>query len=1080
MKEIVNLDQSFTLLHNHKATTFSLVNSDNAISKAMFLWVNEKNKSFISDKTINLIVKDLIENWTKPFPSVYSDNSDIYTSNLALIYSTLELVKENHNRPEIQKTLTEIKDYVFDNLLEKGKLISGKHTRVVTPDELLSVWPYDLFSAEDLVLVEAADDIKSRYYSFDIYWQALYIHYLISRSYFQEAENLYTEINFEDLPIGIKSLLISRMERHLKNKSKITFIHTENGNMNRYIPLKTQRQPLFPQEGEKIYIPVGINTDKKIGMVFLSVQSSNGYRTSKELTENKNIWSTTLELPVGNYQYYFTAKINNKSYSSKKYNLAVYQKKSVRRLILRNVDPNHLAFDLYDKDNIPCGTLTLRKNDNNLEFLFNKKIRKGSLEESQSKYELIKDSFNVRFDSTEEKLTIDVHNKRLFTQSSKKPAIQLLVDKENKLKKTYIQFEADSDEKYFGFGERYNQLNQAGNLVDNYVYNQYKNQGIKTYMPMPLYFSSKNYGLWVDTSLYCTFDLRETMKGLPEQIAIENNFDSPLSLKLFSGDSINEIVSKVATKTGRPEMLPVWAMGLWMSSNNWDRQSVVNEQLSLANKYKIPATVFVLEQWSDEATYYMFNDSAYKDYKPYESINYNRISFPDWGRWPNPKKMIDQIHNDGLKLILWQIPILKEYPLNKNKMLDADKKYAIENKLVVQHNNKPYYIPEGWFTNALVWDPTNKRARDWWFSKRQYLLDMGVDGFKTDGGECIFGTNLKFSNGLTERQMRNQYPKDYIGAYYQFLKQKNGIAFSRSGYTGAQQMPAHWAGDERSTFAAFNRELYAGINASLSGIIFWGWDFAGFNGDIPTAELYLRATESATFMPIMQYHAESKGQFNQDRTPWNIQKRTGDTSVIPIFKKYADLRMNLLPYIYDQSLKAVEECTPLMRALLLDFQDDARVNNIYDEFMFGKSLLVAPVVKEHQTKRKVYLPDGEWCDFWNHNIYEGKQEININVPIDKIPVFIKENSVLLLNTDNYKLMSYVSNDLKEYKDPLLLIYATKSFERKIKDYLGNKILINVNVLDHQNVNVAVKTSIKNLKIVILGNLKGIKIKKEGI
>lgn len=1078
MKEIVNLDQSFTLLNNPNTMSFSLENSDNTISKALFLWVNEKNQNIISDKNINLIVKDLLENWTKPFPSVYKENADIYTSNLALIYSTLELVKENHNKPEIQKTLTEIKDYVFNNLLEKGKLISGKHTRIVTPDELLSVWPYDLFSAEDLVLVEAADEVKSKYYSLDTYWQALYIHYLISRSYFQEAENLYAEINLEDLSIGIRSLLVSRMEKHLKNRNKITFIHTENGNMNRYVPLKTQRQPLFPKEGEKIFIPVRINTWKKIGSAFLNVENNNGYHLKKELTEYKNVWSTTLKLPVGNYQYYFTAKINNKSYYSKKYSLVVYQIRSVHQLILRNADSNCLAFSLYDKDNISLGTLFLRKNDNNLEFLFNEKIKKQNLKEIRSEYQITKDDFNVKFNSVEERLTIEFHNKRLFNHSPNKPTIQLLVDKENRLKKTYIQFEAESDEKFFGFGERYNQLNQAGNLIDNYVYNQYKNQGIKTYMPMPLYFSSRNYGLWVDTSLYCTFDLRNTVKGLPEQIAVENDFNNPLSLKLFSGNSINEIVSKVAIKTGRPEMLPVWAMGLWMSSNNWDRQSVVNEQLSLAKKYKIPATVFVLEQWSDEATYYMFNDSSYENYNSNKPIKYDRISFADWGRWPNPKKMIDQIHNDGLKLILWQIPILKEYPRNKNKMLDADKDYAIQNKFVVQQNDRPYYIPEGWFTNALVWDPTNKRARDWWFGKRQYLLDMGVDGFKTDGGECIFGTNLKFSNGLTQRQMRNQYPKDYIGAYYQFLRPKKGITFSRSGYTGAQQMPAHWAGDERSTFAAFNRELHAGINASLSGIIFWGWDFAGFNGDIPTSELYLRATESATFMPIMQYHAESKGQFNQDRTPWNIQERTGDQAVIPIFKKYADLRMNLLPYIYDQSLKAVKKCTPLMRALLLDYQDDARVDTIYDEFMFGKSLLVAPVVKEHQFKRKIYLPNGKWCDFWNHKIYEGKQDIDVNVPIDEIPVFIKENSVLLLNTNKYKLMSYVGNNLKEYKDPLLLIYATKGFEEKVKDYLNNTVLIKVSVLDHQNANIIVKTSIKDLKIVVLGDLKNIKIKKE--
>lgn len=184
-----------------------------------------------------------------------------------------------------------------------------------------------------------------------------------------------------------------------------------------------------------------------------------------------------------------------------------------------------------------------------------------------------------------------------------------------------------------------------------------------------------------------------------------------------------------------------------------------------------------------------------------------------------------------------------------------------------------------------------------------------MDGFKTDGGEMVYGKELVFADGSTGSDMRNRYPNDYIQSYYEFAQQNKGITFSRSSYKGAQRFPAYWAGDERSTFDAFKRSLMAGINAGYSGVIFWGWDLAGINVDIPTAELFMRSTAMVAFCPIMQYHAESKGEFNQDRTPWNIAERTGNSQVIDVYRFYATVRMNLLPHIYSQSIISDERYT---------------------------------------------------------------------------------------------------------------------------------------------------------------------------
>jgi alpha-glucosidase (family GH31 glycosyl hydrolase) len=273
--------------------------------------------------------------------------------------------------------------------------------------------------------------------------------------------------------------------------------------------------------------------------------------------------------------------------------------------------------------------------------------------------------------------------------------------------------------------------------------------------------------------------------------------------------------------------------------------------------------------------------------------------------------------------------------------------------------------------------------------------------------------------------MRNLYPNEYIESYYKFINKNNSgekICFSRAGYTGAQRFPAHWAGDEHSTFEAFRKSIIAGLTAGMSGISFWGWDIAGFSGEIPTAELYIRASQMAAFCPIMQYHAESKAEFNQDRTPWNIAERTGDMRVIEIYRNYAQLRMNLLPYIYNEALKSSNSGIPMMRTLFMEYPDDINCAGIEDEYMFGDALLVCPVIREGAVKREVYLPEGKWMDFYDNRIYEGGRKIEADAPIDMIPVYVKKNSIIAFNlNENYMVPGKVPVGLDEYDNLCFII-----------------------------------------------------------
>ena len=245
----------------------------------------------------------------------------------------------------------------------------------------------------------------------------------------------------------------------------------------------------------------------------------------------------------------------------------------------------------------------------------------------------------------------------------------------------------------------------------------------------------------------------------------------------------------------------------------------------------------------------------------------------------------------------------------------------------------PYRIPEYWFHHSLLPDFTNPEAVSWWFGKRKHLLDMGVEGFKTDGGEFLYEKAARLHDGSTGLTARNLYSMQYAGAYHQFMKDGgvDGVTFSRAGYAGAQALPIHWAGDQLSLWSEFRAQLAAGISAGLSGVLFWGFDIGGFAGELPAKDLYLRATAMGCFSPVMQWHAEPRsgqffatheGAFNNDRSPWNLARQSGDPSILDLARFYAALRDKLLPYLTQEARLCVESARPMMAHLCLDFPED--------------------------------------------------------------------------------------------------------------------------------------------------------------
>jgi alpha-glucosidase (family GH31 glycosyl hydrolase) len=547
-------------------------------------------------------------------------------------------------------------------------------------------------------------------------------------------------------------------------------------------------------------------------------------------------------------------------------------------------------------------------------------------------------------------------------------------------------------ERVVGFGERFNGFDQRGKLVDVAVFDQYKGQGARTYLPMPFAIVvGGDLGFHLETGRRVRFDVGHSVSDrILVEVELEPGEQEPeLTLRLFGG-SPGRVLAQFLAASGRPDPPPAWVYRLWLSGNEWNSQARVLAEVARSQQERIPVGVIVVEAWSDEETFVAFNGASYElhpDGRPHRLADFR---FPADGPWPDPKGLVDELHASGIKVLLWQIPLVQA----RRGQAGLDRQTMIERGYCVRRaDGKPYRNRGGWFPGALLPDFTSPEAGRWWMEKRRYLVEeVGIDGFKTDGGEHAWGADLRYADGSRGAETNNRYPVLYAGAYHELLRSsgRQPITFSRAGFTGSAAFPCHWAGDEDSTWAAFRASLTAGLSAGASGIFFWGWDLAGFSGEIPSVELYLRAAATACFCPIMQCHSEFNHHRlpSRDRTPWNIAERTRDSRVLLVFRRLARLRERLVPYLDEQGRRSLEKGKPLMRALCFEVEDDTRIWAFPYQWFLGDDLLVAPVTQEGARRWQLYLPSGEWVDPWREETIAGPAVIEREAPLEEIPVYV--------------------------------------------------------------------------------------------
>jgi alpha-D-xyloside xylohydrolase len=526
----------------------------------------------------------------------------------------------------------------------------------------------------------------------------------------------------------------------------------------------------------------------------------------------------------------------------------------------------------------------------------------------------------------------------------------------------------------YGFGERFNSLNQQHNILLNRSTDNPGAKGAGSYKPIPFFMNLGGYGIWLDTYSEAAFDLGNSEQG---EFVIRFR-DNHLRLLFFEGPQFPLILQRFTGLVGRPKLPPYWAFAPWKSRNWHPNMAAVNEDIDRYRELGLPASVLVLDSpWATN----------------YNTFEINRQQFTD------PEAMIRRLHQRGFKLCLWLTPFI-----NQKTLTPSEPELVGKIPLSAASNFEParsagYLVKSGSDTYLVDWwkgtgglvDFTNAAAVAWWKDQVRKAIRMGADAFKADGGEGSFIENPQFASADDASVMRTRYPVLYNQALQELIDSDlhgDGVLLMRSGSVGNHNLAFFWAGDNDASFGRENglpSVVLAGLNAGLSGIPLWTNDLGGYNKYSRTSDdatLFIRWTEFSAFTPIMQLHSAI------NLGPWDYGERA-----LGIFGQYSRLHMSLFPYRYAAAQESARSGLPLLRALVLFHPEDQEAREALDEYYFGPDLLVAPVLSG-ATERAVHLPEGEWIDFWSGKVHQGPTNIVAQAPLGQIPLFVKSGAIL--------------------------------------------------------------------------------------
>ncbi|MBQ1801274.1 MAG: alpha-xylosidase, partial [Prevotella sp.] len=532
--------------------------------------------------------------------------------------------------------------------------------------------------------------------------------------------------------------------------------------------------------------------------------------------------------------------------------------------------------------------------------------------------------------------------------------------KEETNERATISFKCQADECFVGTGERFRKMDLSGQTF------QLKNQdgqGVnnrRCYKNIPFYMSSRMYGVFYHTSDYCKLSLADHSSRSVQFMCDRATIDA----FLIGGKTPEEILHNYRKLTGFPSMPPLWSFGIWMSRMTYFSAEEVNDICDHLRKEHYPCDVIHLDTgWfrTDWLCEWKFNPE----------------------RFPDPKGFIQDLKKKGFRVSLWQLP----YVAKGAEQLEEAKANQYIAPLLKEQASEGSNFSALYYAGTI--DFTYDKAVEWYKKKLlKPLLDMGVTCIKTDFGENIHLDAVYHS--MTPEQLNNLYALLYQKAAFEITKEVtgDGIIWARAAWAGCQRFPLHWGGDSASSWDGMAGSLKGGLHFGLSGFAFWSHDVPGFHS-IPdfmnspiNPQVYVRWTQFGVFTSHIRYHGTCK------REPWHYPE------IAPIIKRWWKLRYRLIPYIIQQSEMACQSGLPIVQALIFHHPDDRQCWHIDDEYYFGNEFLVCPVMNDKGI-RDIYLPDGEWINFFTGERMEGGKWYDaVKTPLDLMPVFVHPNATI--------------------------------------------------------------------------------------
>jgi len=516
------------------------------------------------------------------------------------------------------------------------------------------------------------------------------------------------------------------------------------------------------------------------------------------------------------------------------------------------------------------------------------------------------------------------------------------------------------DEALFGLGEHFGALNRRGQAFASWTVDAFGVRSDRAYKNVPLLLSSQGYGVFFDMTGPIYYDLGQTSVAAWQATARADH----LRAYLIVGDGIAPIMHAYHRLTGAPAVPPDWSFGFWISRWGYRNRAEVMEVAHRMRQEQVPCDVIHVDPY-----WMRYHEGHHGD------LEWDESAFPD------PQGMIAELKALGFRLSLWESPYV---PLDSQMRAEGEQKgFLLKSKA----GGGPALV-HGFAKPSAAVDFTNPAAVEWFKAKNRRLLEMGVAVIKTDFAEDMPEDAVPH-DGTSAEQLHNLYPLLYQRAVFEATKEVHGygLIWGRSGYAGSQRFPVHWGGDPGCTFEDMAASLRGALSWILSGAAFASFDMGGFFGiptltDPPSPELYVRWSQ----MGLLFSHARAHGH-TAPREPWAYGE-----PALSIFRKYAQLRYRLLPYLYGAARRAVVG-VPLARPLVYDHFPDRTTWQIDDEYLLGPDLLVAPMF-EPRGSRDVYLPRGGWYDFWTDQRFDGGRWISYEAELETLPLFVRAGAVI--------------------------------------------------------------------------------------